>query len=144
MKFRQYNPVVLQLPIWQWCNREQQGYDTEISFELVAHHKYHALLPNLRLFKKGIILDIHISYVWYIWGMSVQNMWHISDLHITQISHSVVTLPTFLTKYCIWNKMINQVKHECDKLFTWISMRLDAATADFFLNPIKDKLKRCH
>jgi hypothetical protein len=36
----------------QWCNEEQHGYDTKISFGLVARHKYHALSPTPRLSKK--------------------------------------------------------------------------------------------
>jgi hypothetical protein len=89
MKFRQHNPDVLQLHVRQWCNGEQQGYGTEILFELVARHKYHTLSPTPRLSRKGTIADLHISHVW---GMSVRNGWRIC----------FITLPTLLTKHCIW------------------------------------------
>jgi hypothetical protein len=38
------------------------GVGTTFSFELVAHNKYHALLPTPRLSKKGTTLDQHISH----------------------------------------------------------------------------------
>jgi hypothetical protein len=45
-KFRQHNPIVLQLHARQWCNREQQDYGTKISFELIPRDKYHTLSPT--------------------------------------------------------------------------------------------------
>jgi hypothetical protein len=70
---------------------EQWSYAAEISFRLVGRHKF-MLLPTLELSKKGTTLYLHISHAWHIWGMSVWNRRYIS----------FITLPTSLTKYCIW------------------------------------------
>jgi hypothetical protein len=82
MKFWQHNPTVVQLHAWQWCNKEQQGYDAKISFWLMDHHKYHALSPTLRLSKEGTISDLHISHACHMWGMSNWNGWCIGFVTI--------------------------------------------------------------